>query len=59
MSIRSALRRPASGRRDNLTSIVHERWQRGVVNAVGIGGVWIFAAWKVPMGLPGLAHSDG
>jgi hypothetical protein len=60
MSITAALRRPAARRRaksakraGNLAGVLQQRWQRGVVNAVGVGGVWIFAAWKVPMGLPG------
>jgi hypothetical protein len=28
-------------------------WQRYVVGGIGIGGVIGFAAWKIPMGLPG------
>lgn len=57
MSIRSALRRPAARSRTrhtgNFAGMMQQRYQRGIVNAVGVGGVWIFAAWKVPMGLPG------
>jgi hypothetical protein len=43
----------APDRKRRPTRIARERWQRCVAGGVATAGVIGFAAWKIPMGLPG------
>jgi hypothetical protein len=52
MSIRSALHR-RSPRRCPADRLVDRPWQRAAAGGCATAGVWLFAAWKVPLGLPG------
>ena len=55
MSARSALHRTSPRRRTPRTGdrLVHKPWERAAAGGFATGGVWLFAAWKVPLGLPG------
>ncbi len=44
----SSARRPAPG-----GGLVRKPWQRLAAGGLATAGVWGFAAWKVPLGLPG------